>query len=64
MEINRLVIWLVGFYVVSTVDDYLMPNPLNTYIKYIRFGLVGFYVISTIVGYSMPRPSVLRLSLT
>ena len=47
---------LAGFYGISTILGYLMPNPLYTYIKYIRFGLVGFYGISTIVGYLMPNP--------
>ena len=48
---------LVGFYGISTIVGYLMPNPLYTvYIKYIGFGLVGFYGISTIVGYLMPNP--------
>ena len=53
-------IWfgLVGFYGISTILCYLMPNPLNTYIliKYIWFGLVGFYGISTIVGYLRTNP--------
>ena len=47
---------LVGFYAISTIVSYLMPNPLYTDIKYIGFGLVGFYAISTIVGYLMPNP--------
>ena len=47
----------MGFYSISTIVGYSMPNPLlYIYIKYIGFGLVGFYVISTIVGYSMPNP--------
>ena len=51
-------IWFgwVGFYGISTIVGYLMPNPLYTYIKYILFGLVGFHGISTIVGYLMPIP--------
>ena len=51
-------IWfgLVGFYGISTIVVYLMPNPLYTYILNIWFGLVGFYGISTIVGYLMPNP--------
>ena len=51
-------IWLdwVGFYGISTIVGYLMPNPLYIYIKYIGFGLVGFYGISTIAGYLMPNP--------
>ena len=47
---------LVGFYAISTIVGYLMPNPLYIYIKYIWFGLVGFYAILTIVGYLMPNP--------
>ena len=49
---------MVGFYGISTIVGYLMPNPLYTYIyiKYIGFGLVGFYGISTIVGYLMLNP--------
>ena len=48
-------IWfgLVGYYGISTIVGYLMPNPLYTYIW---FGWVGFYGISTIVGYLMPNP--------
>ena len=50
-------IWfgLVGFYGISTIVGYLMPNPLYTYILNI-YDLVGFYGISTIVGYLMPNP--------
>ena len=48
---------LIGFYGISTIVGYLMPNPLYTYIlTYIGFVLVGFYGISTIVGYLMPNP--------
>ena len=47
---------LVGFYGISTIVIYLMPNLLYTYILNIWFGLVGFYGISTIVGYLMPNP--------
>ena len=46
---------LVGFYGISTIVGYLMPNPLYTYILNI-YGLVGFYGISTIVSYLMPNP--------
>ena len=43
---------LVGFYGLSTIVGYLMPNPLyNIYIKYIQFDLVGFYGMLTIVSY-------------
>ena len=41
----------VGFYGISTIIGYLMPNPL-----YIGFGWVWFYGISTIIGYLMPNP--------
>ena len=44
-----------GFYGISTIVGYLMPNPLYTYISNID-GWVGFYGISTIVGYLMPNP--------
>ena len=49
---------MVGFYGISTVVGYLMPNPFHTYIyiKDVGFGLVGFYGISTFVGYLMPNP--------
>ena len=47
---------MVGFYGISTIVVYLIPNPLFTYIKYIWFCLVGFYGISTIGGYVMPKP--------
>ena len=48
---------LVGFYGISTIVVYLMPNPIYIYIYiYIGFGLVGFHGISTIVGYLMPNP--------
>ena len=52
-------IWFgwIGFYGISTIVGYLMPNPLYTlYVKYIWFGWIGFYGISTIVGYLMPNP--------
>ena len=50
-------IWfdLVGFYGISTIVGYLMPNPLYTKISIIWLGLVWFYGISTIVGYLMPN---------
>ena len=47
---------MVGFYGISTIVGYLMPNPLYTYILNILFGLVEFYGISTIVGYLMANP--------
>ena len=46
---------LVGFYGISTIVGYLMPNPFYAYILNI-YDLVGFYGISTIVGYFMPNP--------
>ena len=51
-------IWfgLDGFYGISTIVGYLMPNIFYIYIKYIGFGLVGFYDISTIVDYLLPNP--------
>ena len=51
---------LVGFYGISPIVGYLMPNPLYTYIlniyDLVGLGWVGFYGISTIVGYLMPNP--------
>ena len=53
-------IWfgLVGFYVVSTIGGYLIPNPfIHIYQIYmVWFGWVGFYGISTIGGYLIPNP--------
>ena len=46
---------LDGFYDISTIVGYLMPNPLYTYILNI-YDLVGFYGISTIVDYLMLNP--------
>ena len=46
---------LVGFYGISTLEGYLMPNPLDTYIKDI-YDFVWFYGTSTIVGHLMPNP--------
>ena len=41
----------VGFYGISTIVGYLMPNPLYTYIlNMIWLGWVGFYGISAIIG--------------
>ena len=34
---------LVGFYDISTIVGYLMPDPLYTYINYDWFDLVGIY---------------------
>ena len=47
---------ILGLYGISSIEVYLMPNPLYSYISYIGFGWVGFYGISTIVGYLMPNP--------
>ena len=48
---------LVGFYCISTIVGYLMPNPfLYIYIKYIKFGLVEFYGILPIVGFLISNP--------
>ena len=36
-------IWFSLVYGISTIEGYLMPNPvLNIYIKYVWFGLVWF----------------------
>ena len=50
-------IWfgLVWFNGISNIVDYLMPNPLYTYILN-TYGLVWYYGISTIAGYFMPNP--------
>ena len=51
---------MVGFYRISTIVGYLMPNPLDIYIYIyilnVGFGWVGVYGILTIVGYLMPNP--------
>ena len=48
---------MAGFYGISTIVGYFMPNPfLYLKIKYIEFGLVGFYGISTMAGYLIPNP--------
>ena len=52
---------MVGFYGISTIEGYLMPNPLYTYILNI-YDLVWFYGISTIEGYLMPNPLYTYLS--
>ena len=44
---------MVGFYGISTLVGYLMPNPVYTYIK---VGWVRFYGLSTLVGYLMLNP--------
>ena len=54
--IKYILFGLVGFYGISTIVSYLMPNNFYTYIKYIGFDLVGFYGISTIAAYLMPNP--------
>ena len=48
---------MVGFYGITTIVDYLIPNPLYTYISNIYdLVWVGFYCISTIVGYLISNP--------
>ena len=49
--IYMILVWL-GFYGISTIVGYLIPNPLYTYVSNI-YDLVWFYDISTIVGYLM-----------
>ena len=52
-------IWfsLVGFYGISTLIGYLIPNLFYTYILNIyEFVFVVFYGILTIIGYLMPNP--------
>ena len=50
----------VGFYGISTIVSYLMPNLLYTYVLNIYdlvwFGLVWFYGISTVISNLMPNP--------
>ena len=51
-------IWfvLLGFYGISTIIGYLMPNPLYTYLLSIYdLVLAGVYGISTIFVYLMPN---------
>ena len=47
---------LVGFDGISTIVDYLKPNPLYTCIKYIGFVIVAFSDISIVVGHLMSNP--------
>ena len=50
---------LVGFYGISTILGYLIPNTLYIYIYiyiYIYVWWVGFYGIWTLFGYLMPNP--------
>ena len=51
-------IWLgwVGFYGISSIVSYLMPNLLYTYILNIHDLVWLFYGISTIAGHLMPNP--------
>ena len=51
--IKSCLLW-VGFYGISNIIGYLMPNQLYTYILII-YGWVGFYGISTIVSHLMPN---------
>ena len=40
-------IWLVGFYGMSTIIDYLMPNPLYIYTLNI-YGLIAYQLLYVI----------------
>ena len=53
--IRYIIFGLVGFYGISTIVGYSMPNPLYTYILNI-YNLVWFYGISTLVDYLMQNP--------
>ena len=47
---------LLGLCCISTIVDYLMPNPLKTYILNIYdWVCLSFMALSTIVGYLMPN---------
>ena len=50
----------VGFYGISTIVGYFMPNPVFAYILNIWdlawFGLIWLYCILTIIGYLRPNP--------
>ena len=52
-----MVDYLVGFYGMSTLVDYLMPNFVYIYIYiYIYIRLIGLvYDISTLAGYLIPK---------
>ena len=43
------------YYGISTIEGYLVPNPLYTYILDI-YDMVGFSGILTLVGYFVPNP--------
>ena len=47
-----MIVW-VGFYDISTIVGYSMPNPFKIYI-YVC-GLVGFYGLSILVGFLIPN---------
>ena len=49
---NKAEFALVGFYSISTIVGYLMPNPFYTNILN-TYGLMWFYGISTFIGYLM-----------
>ena len=51
----HLLFGLVGFYGISTIENYVMQNALYTYISDI-YDLVWFDAISTIAGYLIPNP--------
>ena len=57
---NPLYTWILAICMIYGLTT--MPNPLNTYIRYIWFGLFEFYGISTIVGYFKPNPLQTYLS--
>ena len=62
-HLQRIWFGLVGFYCISTIVGYPMPNRLYTYISNMWFFfIVGFYGISNIVGYLMPNPLYTYLS--
>ena len=47
---------LVGFYGISTIVGYLIPNPMFVCVCVKEwFSLVWFYGISIIIGYLMPN---------
>ena len=52
-SIKYICFCMVGFYGMSLIVGYLIPNTLYTHILDIWFVLVWFYGISTIVGYLM-----------
>ena len=51
----------VGFYGISTIVGFLMPNPVHTYISN-RYNLGWFYGILPIINYLMPNPHYTYIS--